>query len=123
VDYDNDFIIYEGIFIKGSLNGIARHLSYSKDTQQVAMVCVKFKDYMINGIGTCKELNTSDKTRTISDYPGYFKNNERDVIERLILRHIGDYFGEFRDGKAHGKGILTLADGSIKKGMFKDDHF
>jgi len=33
----------------------------------------------------------------------------------------GKYIGKFRNGKYNGKGILTLPDGRILKGYFKDN--
>ena len=39
-------------------------------------------------------------------------------------RFKGDkYVGEFRDGIAHGKGTLTLADGRVKAGIWENGRF
>ena len=35
----------------------------------------------------------------------------------------GSYIGELYSGDPHGKGILHLADGTVKKGMFIADVF
>ena len=35
----------------------------------------------------------------------------------------GKYVGEYKDGKIHGQGTLTSAEGRVLKGMFRDGKF
>ena len=40
---------------------------------------------------------------------------------RTVILNIGEYEGEFKDDKKHGKGIFTFLDGQKYVGEFKDD--
>jgi len=35
----------------------------------------------------------------------------------------GKYVGQWKEGKRHGQGTMTDADGTVRKGIWKDDEF
>ncbi len=44
--------------------------------------------------------------------------------KELLLTATGDkYEGEFKDGLINGQGTYTFADGTIQKGIFKNEEF
>ncbi len=53
-------------------------------------------------------------------YTGYYKNFQRYGIGRENTPDGGSYFGEWKDDKINGMGILTYADGARLKGLFAD---
>ena len=45
------------------------------------------------------------------------------IAETKYYPNGDEYTGEFKDGKRHGQGSFTLADGSKEVGKFKDGNF
>jgi len=44
-------------------------------------------------------------------------------MEKITFPNGGYYEGEFVDGKHHGKGKMTYADGRVEEGTWQDDKF
>ena len=57
------------------------------------------------------------------NFSGYFKDSVCDGVGRFTQLDGSVYIGTWRNNNYNGKGILTLPDGSVKKGFFKDDKF
>ena len=68
----------------------------------------------MNGVGT----SAGDQ----NVYKGIFRDNN---FEGIGWGKTSDhqYLGQWKNGDHHGKGILTLTDGEVSKGLFKDGLF
>ena len=60
-------------------------------------------------------------------YSGEWKSGKRDGRGTYTYANgelEGDkYFGDYKDNKKHGKGTFTNTDGTVYKGLFKDDKY
>ena len=105
-EFDNCFIIQEGIFVRGELSGLARVISTLKETQEVKIWYGQHESGKMNGIIT---FNSG----LSATYSGYYKNDYRDGVGKLTNEEGLVYTGNWRNNKRNGKGIQTLPDGSI----------
>ncbi len=51
------------------------------------------------------------------------ESNEMKITYGTLRFSGGIYTGEIKNGKANGQGTMTYADGTVKKGIWKDDEF
>lgn len=56
-----------------------------------------------------------------TQFTGYYRENKRWGVGRLVQVNGNCYEGEFKDGSANGFGIYTHEDGSKYRGHFRDD--
>ena len=58
-----------------------------------------------------------------SQYIGEFRNGKKHGMGKYSYPDGATYVGQYQNGLLHGQGKLTLPDGSVKKGLFKNDKF
>ncbi|MGE4614097.1 MAG: hypothetical protein AAEJ46_07170, partial [Planctomycetota bacterium] len=64
------------------------------------------------------------KGKNLPSCPGsYNKNTWNNCAGTTTYANGNNYFGEWKDGKYHGKGIKTYADGRIEEGKWENNKF
>ena len=56
-------------------------------------------------------------------YEGEYKDGKPHGQGTYTWADGGKYVGEYKDGKKHGQGTFTYADGRIKKGLWENGEF
>ena len=129
---------YEGIFIKGKINGLGRYISPDG-------VCYEgiFKDGIMQGKGKQIKINEEGEkfiyegilVNYIKEgkgkleckefiYNGDFKNDKREGKGKLIYKDDGNiYEGDFKDDKIHGYGLYTFKNKHIYQGEIVNGTF
>lgn len=81
--------------------------------------CVgEFHEGKVNGRGTLTFLN-----REGEEYVGEFKNGEVNGQGTFQWPDGCRYVGEFREGKMDGRGEMIHPDGTVERGLWRDDAF
>jgi len=97
--YYKNGVKYEGIFLKGKLNGIGRYI-----TKEGICYEGNFKKGKIQGKG--KQI-VADKDGIKLIYEGTFNNYNKEGKGKLECKTF-KYEGDFKDDKRNGKGILNI---------------
>jgi len=111
--------IYEGTWANGELTGVGVYHTEAGES---------YAGGFVNG-RKCGQgelmLNTAGAPKDRSRYVGNFVNDKfhgEGTLTQGSGDELGDvYKGEWRLGKRHGAGVLTLAGGDIYDGEFEDD--
>ncbi len=74
-----------------------------------------------HGKGSSKVYNKDGSL--FATYVGEFKDGKIHGQGTLTFAEGDKYVGEFKDGKRHGQGTYTYADGTVDKGIFKKGEF
>ncbi len=93
------YVILEGFWLDGNLTGLSRTFIYVKSSQELRFNFGNHKNNKPDGICSLKI--------GLFSYTGYYKNNEANGIGRANFPSGRSYFGEFKDEKQNGMGIIT----------------
>jgi len=74
-----------------------------------------FKNGLLNG--TCTITSRYDS------FQGNFINDLLQGVGKATYSDGQVYFGQWKDFRYHGKGVLTHPDGTVQKGMFIEGEF
>jgi len=110
-------IVYEGEFFDGKYDGKGKLTNFvsriqGKESGQVGEMITNFICIANNNYSKDLEANRGILDANFSEngweyYEGFFDNGKKHGVGELKLNDGRNYFGEFRDGLAHGYGLLT----------------
>lgn len=96
------------------MNGYSR-LSYGSENS--------YKGFLVNGWRHGYGEYTFSGDGKVKSYEGGYKFGERSGLGKLVFSDGGWFIGEFKSGKADGKGYWVKADGTIQAGRWEDGEY
>ena len=140
--WEDKYFKYIGYFKNGRIHGSGEYIA--KNNQTLTHYIGEWKEGFQDGYGTAKYNNGSTydgefkkgqkhgqgswKWENVGKYEGGWKEGKRDgqgtytYLEDHKTAE-GIYIGQWKDGKRHGQGTYTKKDGTIQKGIWKDNGF
>ena len=142
IESEDKYFKYTGYFKNGRMHGSGEYIA--KNNQTLSHYIGEWKEGKQDGYGTAKYNNGSTydgefkkgqkhgqgswKWENVGKYEGGWKEGKRDGqgTYTYLKDHKtaeGIYIGQWKDGKRHGQGTYTKKDGTIQKGIWKDNGF
>jgi hypothetical protein len=122
---ENQIVFNNNLKFKTTLLPYKWNTDYIEDTLVDLEKCLENKEIPISGDGcdNCrwfKEVKKNEKENN-GEYVGEFKDGKRHGKGTYTFPNGEKYVGEFKDGKFNGKGTHTWVDGAKYEGEYKDD--